>query len=652
MAFDYRNISYNFTENVNYFLRAPNQQQDGFTYAPYPYPHPLTLEGIRYPVNVTGVVRDSSNGLAVQNAIVSCNNTFNSTTNSTGGYFLSLPIAAPFSCNLTVSKEGYLSNSTIISFSSNGSYTRNFYITQLKLSKISGRLIDKNNNPLNANITVYLQGSVIASNKTDSNGYYYLAVSSGIYDIQFNFSSFNSFKLISVNATGNVSNLIGRVSFEASIISIEVENNYTKRIEVYSDKRPYAIKINKTSVASWSYDGTSKLLTINISVIMAKSGSVEDIQEAVNAVVAMGGGIVYIPEGNFTFNASGSYRVNINVPVNGINIFGAGINRTVLQMPINDSAPDTIMFYANCLSGGKLRISGITFKGRPNRDSSPTGDVGIRIESCTDFRVDHCSFYDMGGNGINVGDQEMTYGHYGGDLKYVSQGVIDHCDFIDIYKPNTTAQGRGYGYGVGVGRAYHYLWTVPNLYPDDPWTMFGKYYKNTYIEDCYFVGARHAVTGNWAGAYVLRNSIIEDLRVYEAVTTGHPVRTNVLGMLTCEIYNVTVRNTRKYVSKFCGFHVEGGSALIYNNRIENLVDNAFSIGSCEDANNTFFPLGNTKEVYIWNNTVINSTLLSIVDNSGLGGCPAPIEGKHYFFHAPPAERNYTPYPYPHPLTKE
>jgi len=32
-------------ENINYFLRAPNLAEDGFEYTPYPYPHPLTVEG-------------------------------------------------------------------------------------------------------------------------------------------------------------------------------------------------------------------------------------------------------------------------------------------------------------------------------------------------------------------------------------------------------------------------------------------------------------------------------------------------------------------------------------------------------------------------------------------------------------------------------
>jgi hypothetical protein len=33
-----------YTENVDYFLRAPTQELDGWTYTPYPYPHPLVAE--------------------------------------------------------------------------------------------------------------------------------------------------------------------------------------------------------------------------------------------------------------------------------------------------------------------------------------------------------------------------------------------------------------------------------------------------------------------------------------------------------------------------------------------------------------------------------------------------------------------------------
>jgi len=37
-------------ENIEYFLRAPTQAQDGFTYVPYQYPFPLTSEGMLDPV--------------------------------------------------------------------------------------------------------------------------------------------------------------------------------------------------------------------------------------------------------------------------------------------------------------------------------------------------------------------------------------------------------------------------------------------------------------------------------------------------------------------------------------------------------------------------------------------------------------------------
>jgi hypothetical protein len=388
--------------------------------------------------------------------------------------------------------------------------------------------------------------------------------------------------------------------------------------------------------------------------VHAKSGSVEDIQAAINTAIAVGADTVIIPEGNWTFAAKGLYRVDITVPAGGLKIFGAGINKTVLAMPVDDSAPNTVMFNVVGTSGGRIRISGITFKGRPNWETSPTGDVGVQIQSCKDFRIDHCNFYWMGGSGIRIFDADIMYGHYGGDLNLISQGVIDHCSFYQIYKPVCTQQGRGFGYGVTVGVAYHYLWGY-NIYwdPDQIWSnLFGKYNRNVYIEDCYFTHCRHAVVGNWVGAYVLRYSTIEDTEEHEASTTGHPVRTGVFGMLACEIYNVTVRRTSSSFPIFTGPMIEGGSGLIYNCTFENL-EHGIELGSCEDADGTpYHPKGHTREVYIWGNTYINCWLdVGTHSNEGTGGCPAPTLGTEYFLADPSVNgHSYTPYPYPHPLT--
>lgn len=389
----------------------------------------------------------------------------------------------------------------------------------------------------------------------------------------------------------------------------------------------------------------------------ATSGSIEDIQAAVDWVTAAGGGTVYIPEGIFTFDASGSRRVNIVVPSGGIQIIGAGIDQTVLQMPEDDNADNTVMFKVTGLSKGKMRISGITFRGRPNWQTSPTGDSGVTLECCTDFRVDHCSFWDMGAHGIALGDGNHMYGISGGDIDLVSQGVIDHCEFHRIYKPVCKSLGRGYGYGVFVARAWNYLWAVPNLYPEDPWTMFGKYYKNTYVEDCYFEGCRHAVTGNFAGAYVLRYSTIEDQGMYSAVTTGHPARLDSIGMLTQEIYNVTVRNTGTYTSKHIGFLIEGGSSLIYNNTIIDITDSILNLGTSEYIND-FFPLGNINNVYVWDNSITGTNPAPYISNNAGG---TPVEGIDYWTDLTGAyttaqvqslvdAKGYVPYQYPHPLT--
>lgn len=405
-------------------------------------------------------------------------------------------------------------------------------------------------------------------------------------------------------------------------------------------------------------------------VVTATSGTVTAIQNAVNTVIAGGGGTVKIPSGTFAFAATATNYVNITqVPTNGIIFEGAGIDQTILQVPSSTSDSDTTMFSVDANGYyGKVRFTGLTLKANSDRTTSTAGYIGILIQSCTDFRVDHCSFYDMGDAAISVYDATNMYGTSGGTYDLVSQGVVDHCEFYDIYKPLVTGAGNGYGYGVFVARASHYLWSATNIYPSSPWTTndgFGNYYKCTYIEDCTFRGCRHAVTGNFAGAYCLRYSTISDNRASStASTTGHPVRSNVLGQHYCEIYSNTFQDTGYYDSTTMrGIHVEGGSALVYDNTITGL-QYCYQIGDAETAGQTFSPKGETQETYIWDNTETSySNMLLEIDNTGTGGEGAPVEGTQYWtdvtgtystaqVQALVDAENYLAYTYPHPLTVE
>jgi len=406
------------------------------------------------------------------------------------------------------------------------------------------------------------------------------------------------------------------------------------------------------------------------SIAYAKSGSPQDLQMAVDAVVAAGGGIVYVPEGSFIFEPRDSglksslgtpCGVRFVVPSGGLEIIGAGKDTTTLQMPLDDSASACIMLQATggyetsrtvggWVCAGKLRISGITFKGRPNIETNAVSDDLVYIESCKDFRIDHCAFYYAGSSGIKVNDHYTQSGIYapnkdyvnfsGGDPARISQGVIDHCDFIDLYKKPIGTNG----YGIVVARAMHYWWTP---WEEDTSKIFGVYDKNVFIEDCYFRGTRHAVAVSNGGVYVLRNSLIEDELISEAATTGHPNRENYHGMRGCEIYNCTIRYTGNYGTRFFGVHIEGGSALVYDNIIDN-VWHGVRIGNCEVADPDFHPRGHPKDIYIWNNTITNVEEVIYVFTNG--HCDAPTQGTTYFLTPPPSGWNYQPYSYPHPLT--
>jgi len=169
--------------------------------------------------------------------------------------------------------------------------------------------------------------------------------------------------------------------------------------------------------------------------VTAVSGSAEDIQAAVDWVEAAGGGTVYVPAGNFSFDILRGVTIH-----GGVSIIGAGKDKTILYMP-NDVSPwrDGLrMFRVYGENGNPVRISGISFVGYQAR-APDNVYTGIAIFDSKDFRVDNCSFKYLGMAGIKISNIYYP--------SAISRGVIDHNDFLYIYKnPDQTT----YGYGVDV----------------------------------------------------------------------------------------------------------------------------------------------------------------------------------------------------------
>ena len=369
--------------------------------------------------------------------------------------------------------------------------------------------------------------------------------------------------------------------------------------------------------------------------VIARSGSSADIQAAVDAVAAAGGGEVIIPAGTFDFVIDPNKKGIDNLPAGviipgGVNVFGAGADQTILRQP-TDPPYNSAMFLIDGVNGKPVRISGIKFDGyvAATTTGEDTNNRAITVFGTKDFRIDHCVFEDFSNTGILSKKDSATLIH---------KGVIDHCDFGNPYK-DTMPYGTFYwGYGIiVVGTSYNWEPDISNL--------LGKYVDNVvFIEDNVFSRCRHAIASNAGGYYVARHNNFTRPRPYNfhhIDVHGTSGAAPAVGGRGLEAYDNIIEdewdpNNNKFVG--WGFGIRGGGGVVFNHTIYNC---SIGIWMANDGGTQQEKCKNN-DMYLWNNQIVG------------GGTPLTtgadvIENVNYFLYARP---NYTPYSYPHPLTLE
>jgi hypothetical protein len=128
------------------------------------------------------------------------------------------------------------------------------YVHAKPKSIFSGRLKDKNNNPLQGKVIVYQRGTnnISSINQTDSQGNYYFFIPSGIYDIEYNLTEF-SFKLNDMDLSYDLYEPVSYLVKEENRITIGLNTNKSnfnpQKIEViFPTRNPVRILKNNTDL--------------------------------------------------------------------------------------------------------------------------------------------------------------------------------------------------------------------------------------------------------------------------------------------------------------------------------------------------------------------------------------------------------------------
>ena len=335
---------------------------------------------------------------------------------------------------------------------------------------------------------------------------------------------------------------------------------------------------------------------------VAASCSPTDVQRAVDAADI--GGTVTLPS---CTNMAWGTTVSITKP---ITLEGQGTHQTILRRQAGGAL---IMFQVTGVTGFEMR--NLTLDGTYDTDPNVHQDLGLALLDVVDFRIHGVAFQNLS-RGIEIhGDPIVT------------RGVIYLNTFTDLYYVDPTRGALGYGvvvYGSG---------TWPPLRLGTAQSVF--------IEDNTFTRNRHAVASNNGSRYVFRFNTIIDNRENAAAIDAHGRGVWPRGSRQYEIYGNTVDNV---VPRYAGVSPRGGDGVIFNNRFSFNVTNDVLLtneGGCVGT----YPLPDQiRNLYLWNNTLLDGTSARIVLQSG---CESFIQLNRDYVTTQPL--GYTPYTYPHPL---
>ncbi len=347
-----------------------------------------------------------------------------------------------------------------------------------------------------------------------------------------------------------------------------------------------------------------------LKTVEAKDCSVPAIQEAV-ASVSADGGVVRIPAGEA--EAVGT----ISVP-GGVYLVGAGADKTKLfrgaASDMNKDGDSVIL--ANGANQRPVRIEGINVVGFLDSNSSGA-DGGIAVVKSTDFRVHSCRVQRFGSAGITV--------------RGACAGVVDHCLLVDNFKK--PINNLGYGVAVyGTGE-----W-IKDLAPGTAASVF--------IEDCEFVGQRHAVASNTGARYVFRHNWIHGNDVSHGVDAHGPGFGSEHGTQWVEVYQNVIE---KPAGGFVAMQFRGGGGVVFDNKINGYragIELTLDFDTSKDWTVPYPIPEQISNFWVWRNKLNSRQTEPFIGGRSVNHIK---ERRDYFTKPLPG---YQPYRYPHPLATQ